>query len=184
MQPFVKPHDDVMARQACRVESMGHAVKFSAENQKRFEHLLTRYPTKQAALLPTLWMCQEEFGWISTEVIEYVSGLLEVAPSHVYGVVSFYTMYYRKPMGKYHVQLCTNVSCMLMGGGTILDCLREKLGINLEETTKDGLFSLSEVECLAACEMAPMVQVNDEFHGPLTPEGVNVLIEKLKARGK
>ncbi|MCA9729079.1 MAG: NADH-quinone oxidoreductase subunit NuoE [Candidatus Eisenbacteria bacterium] len=183
MQPFVKPTEDITTRQACQVESLGHPVQFSAENQKTFQHLLTRYPTKQAAVLPTLWLAQEEFGWISTEVIEYVSELLDLPPSHVYGVVSFYTMFYRKPMGKYHVQLCTNVSCMLMGGGTILDCLREKLGIDLNETTADGLFSLSEVECLAACEMAPMAQVNDEFHGPLTPEGVNQLVESLKKRG-
>lgn len=183
MQPFVKPAEDILARSACRVESMGHPVEFSAENRRAFEHLLTRYPTKQAAVLPTLWLCQEQFGWISTEVIEYVAKLLELPESHVYGVVSFYTMFYRKPMGKYHVQLCTNVSCMLLGGATILDALREKLGIDLEETTADGLFSLSEVECLAACEMAPMAQVNDEFHGPLTPEGVNLLIESLKKRG-
>jgi NADH-quinone oxidoreductase E subunit len=182
MQPYVKPAENIAARRACQVESMGHPVEFTVENRRAFEHLLTRYPTKQAAVLPTLWLCQEQFGWISTEVIEYVSELLELHPSHVYGVVSFYTMFYRKPMGKYHVQLCTNVSCMLLGGGSILDSLREKLGIDLEETTADGLFSLSEVECLAACEMAPMAQVNDEFHGPLTPERVNLLIDSLKKR--
>ena len=184
MQPYAKPNLDIAGREACHVESMGHSVAFSDASMERFRHLLTRYPNKQAALLPTLWMAQQEFGWISTEVIEYVSELLELPPSHVYGVVSFYTMYYRKPMGKYHIQLCTNLSCMLMGGSTVLDALQEKLGIGLGETTADGMFSLDEVECLAACEMAPCCQMNDEYHGPLTPESVGRFVDELCARGK
>lgn len=184
MQPYVKPNLDIAGREACHVESMGHPVAFDEVNQARLAELLTRYPTKQAALLPTLWMAQGQFGWISTEVIEYVAELLDLPPSHVYGVVSFYTMYYRKPMGKYHIQLCTNLSCMLMGGSAVLDALKEKLGIGLGETTPDGMFSLDEVECLAACEMAPMCQMNDEYHGPLTPESVSTFVDQLRARGK
>lgn len=184
MQPYAKPGLDINGREACHVESMGHSVAFSEANMEKLRHLLTRYPTKQAALLPTLWMAQEQFGWISTEVIDLISELLDLPPSHVYGVVSFYTMYYRKPMGTYHIQLCTNLSCMLMGGATVLDALKEKLGIGLGETTPDGVFSLDEVECLAACEMAPMCQMNDEFHGPLTPESVSQFVDQLRARGK
>ena len=158
---------------------------FSPENRARAEKIIARYPKgrQQSALLPLLDLAQRQAGWIPRAAIEHIAALLDVPPMRVEEVVSFYTMFYRKPMGKYHVQLCTNVSCMLLGGATILNALREKLGIDLEETTADGLFSLSEVECLAACEMAPMAQVNDEFHGPLTPEGVNLLIESLKKRG-
>ena len=184
MQPYENPNLDIAGREACHVESMGHAVQFSDENREKFDELLTRYPTKQAAVLPTLWMAQEQFGWCSTEVIEYVSELLDLPPSHVYGVVSFYTMYYRRPMGKYHIQLCTNISCMLRGGETILECLQEKLGIGLGETTPDGLISLDEVECLAACDIAPMCQMNDEYHGPFTPESVGQFVDQLRSRGK
>jgi NADH-quinone oxidoreductase subunit E len=184
MQPFAKPAGDLRLRSSCRVESLGHPVEFGPERMAEFRTLLGRYPTKQAALLPTLWMAQQEWGWISTEVIDYVSGLLELPPSHVYGVVSFYTMYNRAPVGKYHIQICTNLSCQLAGAEPMLRCLQDKLGIGLNETTADGLFTLSEVECLAACEMAPMIQIGDEFIGPLTPESISELIDRLRSESR
>lgn len=161
---------------------MGEEVAFTREEMTEVEQILGRYPTKMAALLPLLWKAQYKWGWISTEVIEYIASLLELPVSHVYGVVSFYTMYNREPVGTYRIELCTNISCQLKGSEHILDCLRERLGIELGETTPDGLFTLSEAECLAACEMAPMLQVGLDFHGPLTPESVNNLIDALKKK--
>ena len=182
MQPWAKPESQLIEeRNACHVESMGQAVEFSESEMADVEHILSRYPTKMAALLPLLWKAQYKWGWISTEIITYIAKLLELPESHVYGVVSFYTMYNRKPVGKYHLELCTNISCQLRGSEHILDCLREKLGIDLGETTADGMFTLTEAECLAACEMAPMMQIGLDFHGPLTPESATQLIDRLKS---
>lgn len=183
MQPFSPPSEDLRQREACHVESMGRPVAFPPDVLEELELIQQRYPRKQASILPALWLAQRVFGWVSTEVIEYVSGLCDLPPSHVYGVVSFYTMFHRTPKGKYHLQLCTNLSCQLRGSEHILDCLREKLGIDLGQTSADRRFSLDEVECLAACEMAPMMQVNEDFVGPLTPESTIELIEKLRREG-
>ncbi len=180
MQPFATPPEDITLREACPVGSMGHPVEFSPEGRAELEEAFTRYPIRRAAVLPALWIAQREFGWISREVIESVARLCEMPPSHVYGVVSFYTMFHRSPKGRYHLQLCTNLTCQLLGAEHILDCLRSRLGIGLGETTPDGVFSLDEVECLAACEMAPMIQVNEGFIGPLTPESTDALLEKLR----
>lgn len=183
MQPFSPPAEDLRLREACHLESAGRPTEFSPAVRAEFEAVQRRYPTRQASVLPALWLAQREYGWISRETIEYVAGLCDMAPSHVYGVVSFYTMFNRTPRGRYHLQLCTNLSCQLLGAEHILDCLRRKLGIELGETTEDRLFSLDEVECLAACEMAPMVQVNDEFTGPLTPASAEALVDRLRERG-
>jgi NADH-quinone oxidoreductase E subunit len=183
MQPFAAPSEDQSQREACRLLSLGHPAEFSASVKEECEALFGRYPTRQAALLPVLWVAQREFGWISREVIEMVAALCALPLSHVYGVVSFYTMFHRAPRGKYHLQLCTNLSCQLRGAEHILDCLRRTLKIDLGETSADGLFSLEEVECLAACEMAPMIQVNEDFHGPLTAESVERLVDRLRKEG-
>jgi NADH-quinone oxidoreductase subunit E len=182
MQPFAAPAEDVRRREACRLEALGRPVEFSAAGQEEFARACTRYPTKRAAVLPALWIAQREFGWISSEAVTYVAGLCEVPPAHVYGVVSFYTMFNRAPRGRWHLQLCTNLSCQLLGAEHVLECLREKLGIGLGGTTADGIFSLDEVECLAACELAPVLQVNDEFHGPVPVERVDALLAELRAR--
>ena len=182
MQPFGPPAEDLTRRQACSVASLGRAVEFSVEGKAELEQAFQRYPTKRAAVLPALWIAQQEFGWISTEAIEYVARLCEIPASHVYGVVSFYTMFNRAPKGRWQLQLCTNLSCQLRGAEHILDCLKEKLGVGLGETTADGVFTLEEVECLAACELAPVLQVNDEFVGPVTPESVARLVDELRGR--
>jgi NADH-quinone oxidoreductase E subunit len=158
-------------------------VSFSPAAQAKFEELVARYPVRRAALMPTLWLAQQEFGHLSKEAMEYVAGLLDLSPAFVASVASFYTMYYKKPMGKYHVQVCTNLSCMLVGSDRILDCLRKRLGIDLGETTPDGLFSLSEVECLASCGTAPMMQINDDYWENLTPERTLEIIDRLAAEG-
>jgi NADH-quinone oxidoreductase E subunit len=184
MQPFTPPVEDLRQREACRLESAGHPVEFSAEMLAELETIQRRYPTRQASLLPALWLAQQTFGWISREVLVYVARLLDLPPSHVYGVVSFYTMFHRAPVGRYHLQLCTNLSCQLRGAEHILDCLRGKLGLELGQTGEDGLFSLEEVECLAACEMAPVLQVNQELVGPMNEVSVGQLVDRLRTEAK
>ena len=155
------------------------AVRFSEETQQQFEEVLTRYPTKQAAILPTLWLAQTEFGYLSPEVMEYIAGLLDLSPAYVRGVATFYTMFYKEPMGKCHVQVCTNLSCTLVGAEKIVHCLEEKLGVKVGQTTSDKVFSLSEVECLGSCGTAPVIQVNDDYHENQTPKSMLSLIEEL-----
>ena len=155
------------------------AVQFSAETQKQFEDVLTRYPNKQAAILPTFWLAQTEFGYLSPEVMEYIGGLLDLSPAYVRGVATFYTMFYKEPVGKCHVQVCTNLSCTLVGAEKIVHCLEEKLGVTVGQTTSDNVFSLSEVECLGSCGTAPVVQVNDDYHENQTPESMLSLIDEL-----
>lgn len=156
------------------------SVQFSPASQAKFEQIVGCYPVRRAAIMPTLWLAQEEFGHLSLEVMEYVAGLLQLSPAFVASVASFYTMYYKKPMGRHHVQVCRNLSCSLLGADRIIDCLRKRLGIEVGETTADGKFSLSEVECLASCGTAPMMQVNDDYWENLTPESTLELIDRLE----
>lgn len=154
-------------------------VEFSPTAKAKFETYLTRYPIKRAAIMPTLWLAQEEFGWLSQDVMVYVAELLELPPAFVASVASFYTMYYKRPMGRHHVQVCTNLSCALRGADVIVDCLRQHLGIQVGETTGDGRFSLSEAECLGSCGTAPMMQINDDYWENLTPESTLEIVERL-----
>lgn len=155
------------------------AVEFSAAAKARFDQIVTRYPIKRAAIMPTLWLAQEEFGWLSTEVLEYVAGLLELSPAFTASVASFYTMYNKKPVGKHHVQVCTNLSCALVGADRIVDCLRSRLGVEVGQTTADGRFTLSVVECLASCGTAPMMQINDDYWENLNPDSTVEIIDRL-----
>jgi NADH-quinone oxidoreductase subunit E len=154
-------------------------VRFSPEAQVKFEEIVRRYPVRRAALMPTLWLAQREFGHISPETMEYVAELLGLSPAFVASVASFYTMYYKRPMGKYHVQVCTNLSCALLGAEKILACLERRLGIEAGETDARRRFSLDEVECLASCGTAPMMQINDDYWENLTPERTLEIIERL-----
>jgi NADH-quinone oxidoreductase subunit E len=156
-------------------------VEFTAENRARFDELVARYPSRRAAMLPALWLVQRQEGWISAEAMEYVAGLLGVSPVEVQEVVSFYTMYDRKPPGRYKLQVCRTLSCALMGAYDVIRHLEERLGIHDGETTPDGLFTLQEVECLGSCGTAPMMQVNDTFVENLTRERVDELLERLRA---
>lgn len=146
----------------------------------KFKSVVNKYPEKSAALLPTLWLAQQEFSAITPEVEEYVAGLVGVSPVRVQEVRSFYTMYTPKPLGKYHLQLCTNISCSLLGAEDILGHLKNKLGINVGETTTDGKFTLSTVECLGHCGTAPVMQINDDFHENLTGESLDKILGSLK----
>jgi NADH-quinone oxidoreductase subunit E len=155
-------------------------VEFPEDVKKRFDEVLTRYPNKEAALLPTLHLVQETWGWISPEAVQYVSGLLDLSPATVFGVVSFYDMYNQKPMGKYNLRVCTNLSCMVSNAYDIYEHLCEKLQVNPGEQTKDGQFSVVEVECLGSCGTAPVVQVNNDYHESMSVEKMDDLLGKLK----
>ena len=155
------------------------AVQFSDATYKKFQEVLTHYPTKRAAILPTFWLAQQEFSYLSLEVMEYIAGLLGLSPADVAAVASFYTMFYKEPMGKFHLQVCTNLPCTLLGAERIVECVEQKLGIGLGQTTPDRKFSLSEVECLGSCGTAPVSQVNADYYENLTPESVIRLIDEL-----
>jgi NADH-quinone oxidoreductase subunit E len=134
-------------------------VAFGAEAMAEYERIIARYPQRRAALMPVLWLAQREFGWIGADVQAYVATLMDLPLAWVEGVVSFYTMYYRRPMGRHHLQVCTNVSCRLRGADLVLSALRHRLDIEPGETTRDGQFSLERAECLGSCGTAPVVQI-------------------------
>jgi NADH-quinone oxidoreductase subunit E len=156
------------------------AFEFTQENVARIEAETKKYPSKKSAVMKALYIGQEQNGWVSNEVIKAVADRLEITPEEALGVATFYTMYHKKPAGKYHLQVCTNVSCMLRGGYEIYDAIREKLGITNGETTDDGVFSLEEVECMGACGGAPMMAVNEDFFENLTKEEALRILETKK----
>jgi len=156
------------------------AIEFKESAKKEMEKIMSRYPTKQAALLPALYLAQREFGWISDEVIEYLARLMDLPRARIYGVASFYSMFNRKPVGKYLVQVCQNISCAMLGADGLFDYLSQKLGIKEGETTPDGKFTLVKVECLGACGEAPMMQINDRYYGNLTKDKVDQILAELK----
>jgi NADH-quinone oxidoreductase E subunit len=157
-------------------------VEFSAQARQQIDRLLTRYPNKQAALLPVLHVAQDEFGHLPDEVLELVAKTLDLPPSHVFGVITFYTMFHRARTGSNHLMVCTNVSCMLRGGYEILHHVQDRLGIKPGETTPDGAFTLIEEECLAACANAPMMICGTDYYLDLTPAKVDVILGDLKKR--
>ncbi|HUL44744.1 MAG TPA: NADH-quinone oxidoreductase subunit NuoE [Bacteroidota bacterium] len=152
----------------------------SEQNLRKLEDLRKKYPTEKALTLPVLWMIQEEHGWISPEAMKFVADLLHLPLRHIYGVVTFYTMFNSKPVGKYHLQVCTNVSCQLLGAEKLVDHVCWRLKIKPGETTADSRFTVTEVECLGSCGTAPMMQVNDRYQENLTVEKVDKLLSELK----
>jgi len=154
-------------------------IKFTIESLKKLEAEKKKYPTEMAALMSALWIAQEQFGWLSIDVMRYVADLLHLPHEHVFGVAGFYTMYDKKPIGKFHIQVCTNVSCMLCGGYEVMDYISQKLKIQKGETTGDNLFTLNEAECLGSCGTAPMMQVNNYFEENLTSEKIDKIITDL-----
>jgi len=156
------------------------AVEFSPETLKEFQATVARYPKKEAAMLPVLYLAQREFGHLGPEAIDYVAKLMDQAPARVYGVVSFYTMYNMAPIGRHHIQVCRTLPCALRGAEEVTEFLKKKLGIECGQTTPDGRFTLSEVECLASCGTAPMMQVNDDYYENLTAEKIDQILEGMK----
>ena len=155
------------------------SVAFSETGQAEFERLLTRYPDRKAVILPALHLAQKEFGYVSDEAIVYIAGLVGTSPAEIEGVASFYTMYNRKPVGKYHVQICRNIACSLLGAEHLIEHVAGKLGVKPGGTTPDGKFTLSQVECLGSCGTAPVMQVNDDYFENLTEASIDVILDKL-----
>ena len=161
--------------------SCGKELSFSATAEERFQKLLTRYPTKQAALLPTLWIAQGEWGWISREAVDYVASRLGLSSAFVWGVVTFYTMYNRAPVGKHLIQVCTSISCHLNGAEEVFhECRRKLGGLKPGETSADGKYTVVEVECLAQCDKAPAVMVNGDDHERITLDKLDAFLAELK----
>jgi NADH-quinone oxidoreductase E subunit len=152
----------------------------SEKNQKKVEELRKRYPTSQALVLPVLWIVQEQEGYISEDSMKYVAALLQIPFGHVLGVVSFYTMLQEKQIGKHHIEVCTNVSCMLRGSGKILEHIEQRLGISVGETSPDKKWTLSEAECMGSCGTAPMLAIGNEYYENLTFEKIDKLIDSMK----
>jgi NADH-quinone oxidoreductase subunit E len=158
-------------------------MKFSEHFEARFAEMLGHYPTKRSALVPTLLYAQDEVGFISDEVIAELALRLDLTELEVRNVISYYSMLTTKPRGKYNVQVCTNIACMLVGGEELLDHCKKKLGIGHKGTTPDGLFSLEEVECIGACSWAPAVQMNYDFHENLTKAKMDQILDEYKKKG-
>jgi len=156
------------------------APRFAPAVLEEYRALLARYPTRRAALMPTLWLAQREFGWLSEPVMTYVAGLMELPLAWVTSVASFYTMYWKEPKGRWHIQLCRNLPCQLRGAADIQRAVEGRLGICHGQRTADGRFSLEEVECLASCGTAPVLQLNNaEYHEQLDVPRTLALLERL-----
>lgn len=159
-------------------------MTFSPQLEARFAKLLTSYPPgrQRSAMIPMLLYAQDEIGSVTDELIEEVAKRIGVTPLQVNEVLTYYSMLHRKPLGKAHVQICTNISCLLVGGDKLWDHACEKLGIGHKQVTPDGQISLEEVECIGACSWAPAIQVNYDFHHFVTPEKLDRLLDGLRKK--
>ena len=157
-----------------------HRLMFSPEIEKKIDEYISHYPVKRSAILPALHLAQIEHGYVTDEDVQYLARRLDMRVNEVEEVVTFYSMYSRKPIGQYKLQVCRTLSCNLAGCEKISERITEKLGIKLNETTPDGKFTLQEVECLGYCDLAPVLQVNFDYHEQITPERTEEIIEKLK----
>lgn len=156
-------------------------MKFELSKQRKEEAavIVKRYPTKRSALLPLLWLIKEQEGYVSNEAIEFAADYLDLSCAEVMGVVSFYTMFTRQPIGKHHIQVCTNLCCKLKGADWLLSYIKKKLGVKVGETTKDNKFYLSTVECLGSCGTAPMMQIDNDYYENLDAGKVDAILERF-----
>jgi NADH-quinone oxidoreductase E subunit len=159
---------------------MAETEKLSEKHLQAIEELKKRYQQPQSVVLAALWMWQEEHGWVSEEAMQYIADLLSLPHQHVYGVVTFYTMFNRKPVGRHKIEVCTNVSCMLRSSQGILEHIQKSLNVKVGETTPDGRFTLVEAECLGSCGTAPMMQVGNEYYENLDEAKVDRILNSLK----
>ncbi len=154
---------------------------FDEQFEKRADEIIARYPRRESAVMPLLHLVQEREGWVSLAAEQWVAEKTGVSPSHVHGVVTFYTMFRTERHGKYVLHFCTTVSCMLRGVDHLLEHAKRKLGIEVGETTPDGLFTILTVECLGSCGTAPVVQVNDDYYEDMDVERLDALLDALAA---
>jgi NADH-quinone oxidoreductase subunit E len=157
-------------------------MRFSDQLETRYSDMLTHYPIKRSVLVPMLLYIQDELGYLTDEAIHEIGQRLDISDLEVRNVISYYSMLRTKPAGKYNVQVCTNICCMVRGGEEIFDHCKKKLGVGHKGVTPDGVFSLEEVECIGACSWAPAIQVNYDFHENLTPEKVDEVLESYAKR--
>ncbi len=155
-------------------------LKVSAEAQKRAEEIVKEYPQKRSAVMPLLYIAQEHTKYITQSAVEWVAAQLEMPPVQVWEVATFYTMYYKKPVGQYHVQVCRTLPCALRGARKVSEYFHKKLGVRPGDVTKDGLWSFEEVECLGSCGTAPMCQINDVFFENLTDEKLDQIVARIE----
>ncbi|MGV3760363.1 MAG: NADH-quinone oxidoreductase subunit NuoE [Actinomycetota bacterium] len=156
-------------------------ARFSEANLKVATEIISRYPRPKSALIPLLHLAQEQDGYVADDAMEHIAELVGVTPAEVLGTCSFYEMFKREPVGQYLVNVCTNISCMLLGGEELLHHLEARLGVKAGSTTADGMFTLEDVECIAACTEAPCLQVNYRYHYKVTPEQADALLDDLRA---
>ncbi|MDP8987234.1 MAG: NAD(P)H-dependent oxidoreductase subunit E [Actinomycetota bacterium] len=155
--------------------------RLSPDNLELARTLISRYPRPRSALIPLLHVAQEQEGWVSHEAMTHIAELLDLAPAEVLGTASFYGMFKREPVGRYVVSVCTNISCLLLGGEELLEHCERTLGIKAGATTSDGMFTLEDVECIAACTDAPCLQVNYRYFLRISHDQVDALVEDLRA---
>jgi NADH-quinone oxidoreductase subunit E len=158
-------------------------MKFSEQLEARYADMITHYPVKRSLLVPFLLYIQDEFGYVTADSIAEIAQRLEITPLEVRNVISYYSMLRTKPAGRYNVQVCTNICCLLRGGEQMLEHVRGKLGVAVNKgTTGDGVFSVEEVECIGACSWAPAMQVNYEFHENLTPDKIDRILDEYRQK--
>jgi NADH-quinone oxidoreductase subunit E len=157
-------------------------MRLLEKHKPEIDTILAHYPDRRSALLPMLYLAQDEYGWLSQDVMKEVGDILELQPTEVMSVAGFYTLFYKEPVGKYVLEICDDLPCALRGAEPFVEHACQKLGIQVGETTPDGLFTLRTVMCLAACDRAPMMQVNLDYHEGLTNEKFDALVEELRNR--
>jgi NADH-quinone oxidoreductase E subunit len=179
-------YDAAFHRSARELEDEGPPFAYTPENRARFDEIVQRYPPdrRRSAVLPALYLAQQQQGYITANAIRHVAEVLGITRADVEDVVSFYTMFYRRPVGRFVLQVCRTLSCALNGAERVTEALTEKLGIAPGQTDADATFTLVEVECLGACDRAPVVMVNDAWHECLQPEDAAKLVDDLRARGE
>ncbi len=159
------------------------SMTFSEKYKDEIADILSRYPVKRSALIPLLYVAQRDQGYVTESAMLEIAHLLKLTPPQVYETITFYTMFNLKPMGKFHIQVCKSLMCALVGSDTVIEWIKAKLGIAPGESTADGLFSLSVVECLAACGTGPMMQVNDDYYEQLTENKLDRILTDLRSAG-
>ena len=179
-------YDATFHKSARLLEDEGPPFAYSAENRARFDEIIKRYPPdrKRSAVLPALYLVQQQQGYITANGIRHVAELLEITRADVEDVVTYYTMFYRKPVGKFVLSVCRTLSCAVNGAERVTAALSERLNIKPGQTDPSGTFTLQEVECLGACDRAPVVMVNDAWQENQSPDSVGKLLDDLKARGE
>lgn len=156
---------------------------FSAEAKQQLDNIVKKYPTRKAALLPALWLAQEQYdGWLPPEAMQEVAGYLGLPPAEVEGVATFYTMYNKEPIGKFHIEVCHNIACMVRGADDLISHIGEKLGIEKGETTPDRKFTLNGAECLGACANAPCLMIGDKYYEDVTKDGADRILDELSRK--